>query len=469
MTVKKRITLLVAASGLLASLLFSVVIFYELIEQPFDLLDTELKEEADRAFDTIEKLGQGAGEDAIHAALQKVVSPWPNWLKIYEKDSGRVLYESKLASLIELPGVEHGSTAIVKAVVPPDRIDIGQGLSPEVPFRVRGFSDTLFGVELEMRIGLPMIKLKEEIQELILGIVGGLTLSSLALILISHFVAGRILRPIGVMGGLAHDISEKNLDVRIPVGSGSDEFNELAKTINRMLDRLQYSFVRQRDFLFDTSHELKTPLTTMRLAVGEILSSEDMDSLPPLSRENLLRLNDQVLRMERLVKDLLNLSSLETLTTIEPKVVSMTGLLSSLVSEYRYLADSQNIRMNVHLPSELLIQGEHEMLHRAFSNILDNALKYNVRGGRVDVAAEAGDVDLTITVANTGPGVTKSEIPKVFQQFYRAEKSRSTEYGGSGLGLAMVKRIVELHGGSVGFDSDVGRLTTVTIRLPLKQ
>jgi len=469
MTVKRRIALLVAGSGFLASLLFSVIIFYELIEQPYDLLDSELEKEADRAFDAIEALGPGAGVGDIRAALRERGSPRPNWIKIYERHSGRVLYESELASLIELPAAKPGSGAVAEAVVPTGQIDIGQGPSPEVPFRIRGFTDTLYGVELGLQIGLPMIKLKEEIRELILGIVAGLTFSSLALIVISYFVAGRILRPIGVMRDLAHHIGEKNLDIRIPVDSGRDEFNELARTINRMLDRLQYSFVRQRDFLFDTSHELKTPLTTMRLAIGEILASQDMDSLPISLRENLLRLNEQVLRMERLVKDLLNLSSLETLIGIEPKAVPVTGLLSSLISEYRYLADAQDIRMDVHLPRGLLIQGDDEMLHRAFSNILDNALKYNVRGGRVDIAAEAGDVDLTITVANTGPGVPRSEVPNVFQQFYRAEKSRSTEYGGSGLGLAMVKRIVELHGGSVGFDSDVGSLTTVIIRLPLNQ
>jgi len=157
------------------------------------------------------------------------------------------------------------------------------------------------------------------------------------------------------------------------------------------------------------------------------------------------------------------------LTSIEPKPVPMTELLSSLISEYQYLADAQHIEMDVRVPGRLVVQGDAEMLGRAFSNILDNALKYNVHCGRVDVVVDAHQMDSTITVTNTGPGVPKSEVSKVFQQFYRVEKSRSMENGGSGLGLAMVKRIVELHRGSVAFESDPGGLTMVTIRLPLRQ
>ena len=112
------------------------------------------------------------------------------------------------------------------------------------------------------------------------------------------------------------------------------------------------------------------------------------------------------------------------------------------------------------------MEGNEEKLTRAFSNILDNAIKYNVDGGRVEVIGDQTGVDLMITVTNTGPGVAEAEIPKVFDQFYRVEESRSLRYGGSGLGLAIVKRIVELHGGKVKFESQQGDWTRVTVRLP---
>jgi len=267
------------------------------------------------------------------------------------------------------------------------------------------------------------------------------------------------------MKNLAQNISEKNLDQRISTNEGKDEFSELARTINRMLDRLQHSFVRQRAFLFDTSHELKTPLTTMRLAVDEICTS-DIEKYPVYIKDNLLRLNNQVLRMERLVKDLLNLSSLETMTSIDPKPVQLNQLLSSLAEVYRFLADARHITMEVKLHHQLVIHGDGEKLRRAFSNILDNAVKYNVEGGRIELTCDQSSTGPAVTITNTGPGVAETEIPMVFDQFYRTEKSRSIEHGGFGLGLAIVKRIIELHKGKIEFESRQGGWTRVTVRLP---
>ena len=463
MTVKKRIMLLVAGAGFIASLLFSVVVFYELIEQPFDILDMELEQEVNRVIKIIDMKHSGL-ESSISDSL--ALEKFSFWLTIYEQGTKRIRYRSELARQINLPLVDPASSATADAIIHDENINLGQGSSKEVAFRIRTFEPVIHGKKLRVQIGLPMVKLKEEIQELILGLVAGLIFSSLALIVISYFVAGKILKPIATMKDLAQNISEKNLDQRIPHKEGSDEFNDLARTINGMLDRLQFSFMRQRDFLFDTSHELKTPLTTMRLAIDEISSSDGIENFQTSSKENLLRLNEQVLRMERLVKDLLNLSSLEILASIDFKPVHLTDMLSSLIEDYQFLADGKNIHMENRIPSQLVILGDKEKLKRAFSNILDNAIKYNMDGGRIELTARYSGVELTITIVNTGPGVAEAEIPKVFDQFYRVERSRSTKHGGAGLGLAIVKRIVDLHQGKVNFESRKGGWTKVTVTLP---
>jgi len=462
MTVKTRITLFIAGAGFIASLLFSFVVFFELIEQPLELLDTVLKEEAHRTTRMILKRQRESESAPLDSAAHAL---YTYWIEIYEQGTNRMLYQSSLAKSVKLSPVNPGSSAIASVTIPPGQMNLGQNNSQELPFRVRTFLLTLEGRTFIVQIARPMEKLEEEIWELVIGIVSGLIFSTLALIAISRFMAGKILQPIGAMKDLAQDISEKNLDQRISTGEGRDEFSELAKTINRMLDRLQYSFERQRDFLFNTSHELKTPLTTMRLAIDEICAY-DGEKLPSFAEENLFRLNNQVLRMERLVKDLLNLSSLETLTSIDPKPVHITELLSSLAAEYQFLTDAHNIKIDIRLPNRIVIQGDAEKLNRAFSNILDNALKYNVDGGRIEVMGAQSAAELTITVTNTGPGVAEAEIPKVFDQFYRVEKSRSLWYGGSGLGLAIVKRIVDLHEGKVKFESQQGAWTRVTVYLP---
>ena len=404
MSVKHRITLLVTAAGFIASLIFSLAIYYELIEQPFDVLDFELTEEANRAVKVLEDNNIKSDLESINP---RILESFPTWLKIYGHDSERVLWHSKLAEQISIPAVKPGLASTVEAMLRDDKIDFGQDNRKKAAFRTRTFELMANGKKMVVQVALPMERLKEEIQDLIFGLIIGLLISTLALIIISYFVAGRILRPVGRMKDLAQTISDKNLEQRIPVKNEKDEFNELARTINMMLDRLQFSFVRQRDFLFDTSHELKTPLTTIRLAIDEICSSEDMKNLQSSSSASLLRVNQQVVRMERMVKDLLNLSALEVLTSIDPKPINLTKILFSLIEDYRLLAEAKNIHIEINFPDELVIQGDEEKIKRAFSNILDNAVKYNVDHGRIKISATNSDEDLCIKINNTGPQMAR--------------------------------------------------------------
>ena len=464
MTVKTRITLLIVGAGLVSSLLFSVFVFYELIEQPFDLLDSVMQEEAYRAVGMVVKAQPEADPgslDAISRAEDRF------WIEIYDPDRRKLRFQSGLAKSVRLPAVAPGAGAVAHPVVVEAETAGIQSRIQNTTFRVRTFAIALDGRSFIVQIARPMDKLNEEIRELVFGILAGLVFSTLALVVLSRFVAGRILRPIGRMKALAQKISEKNLERRIPADEGGDEFNELARTINRMLDRLQHSFARQKEFLFDTSHELKTPLTTIRLSVDELFALEG-ENLPSPAKDNLLRLRHQVLRMERLVKGLLELSSLETLSGIDPQPVQVTELLSSLAGEYRFLAGPRNILIDTRLPRGLVIYGDGEKLSRAFSNILDNAVKYNMDGGRIELRGERSTAAISISVVNTGPALAEVEIPKLFDQFYRAEKSRSLHHGGSGLGLAIVKRIVELHGGQVRFDSRQGACNRITVTLPIR-
>ena len=462
MTVRTRITLLIVGAGFIASLLFSAVIFLELIEQPIEIMDTMLEEEAHSLAGMVlnrQKALASSPQDFKARALSTY------WVEIYEQSDHSLLFRSKLARSIRLSPVAPGSDAIVRVHVAPDNANPGKGINRNVLFRVKTFLIKLEGRSFIVQIARPMEKLEDEILELVLGIISGLILSTLALIAISRFVAGKILKPVGDMKNLTREISEKNLEQRIPTGAGQDEFNELARTINSMLDRLQHSFTRQRNFLFDTSHELKTPLTTMRLAIDGVCP-DGVEKLPVATRDNLLQLKHQVLRMERLVKDLLNLSALETLTRIDPKPVCLADILSALAADYQIMADARQIHITLDLDPALVVPGDREKLNRAFSNILDNAIKYNCDGGRVTVNGSQSGTAVTLCVANTGPGVAGDEIPKVFDQFYRVEKSRSSRYGGFGLGLAIVKRIIELHGGSVVLESRRDDWTRLTVQLP---
>jgi len=463
MTVRTRITLFITGAGFIASLLFSIIVFLEFVEQPFNLLDTVLKEEAYRTASLVLKSQTEPEPEALDAVAQSMA---PYWIRIFEPDSKRMIYQSDLARSVTLPFVKPGHSVNARVRVSSGQIGAASGDKTITTYRIRTFLFTVDGKPVIVQIARAMKQLADEIWELVIGIITGLVFSTLVLIGISRFIAGKILRPIGAMTVLAREISEKNLTRRIPESKDRDEFSELARTINKMLDRLQYSFVKQRNFLFDTSHELKTPLTTMRLAIEDI-SSVDEKALPADLPDRLTRIKNQILRMDRLVKDLLNLSALEALTHIDPKPVQINDLISSLAEEYQFIASAQNIAITLHLPGPLVTGGDREKLTRAFSNIFDNAVKYNTDGGRIMVTGIQSADELTITIENTGPGVDEKEISKVFDQFYRVDKARSSQYSGSGLGLAIVKRIVELHNGKVEFESRQGARTRVTVSLPV--
>jgi signal transduction histidine kinase len=462
MTVKNRITLLVAGAGFLASLLFSVAIFLELVEQPFQILDRELKTAAQHAVRIVEANRQASQGPSSGPADCEIDD---HWLKIYQQGSGRLICRSRLAKAIDLPRLKPGDGTSVTVSVPIRHTRGRHGGRHETTFRVKRFAFHLKANGYIVQIARSMNKLEDEIWDLVFNIVAGLLLSSLALIVVSYFTAGKILRPVAEMKALAQEISEKNLDRRLPVGPGEDEFNALSRTINRMLDRLQHSFEKQRNLLFDTSHELKTPLTTMRLAVDEACATT-AESLPSSTMENLLRLNVQVRRMERLVKNLLDLSALEMVDALEVEAVSLPALIDSLLTDYRLLSEARKINIDLHLAALGDIRGDRKKLRRAFSNILDNAVKYSDDGGKITIEGIQGKNEVTIRVTNTGPGIAPGDIDKVFDQFFRAEKSRSVEHGGSGLGLAMVRRIIALHGGRVELESREGNWTRVAVNLP---
>ena len=462
MTIRQKITLFITGAGFLASLVLSAIVFLEMVEQPLRIIDSELESTSDMV---ARMILTGKGKPGLSQAGPFFPESDRYWLKIYDANSKKTLFQSRLAKLVDIPLAEPSSRAIVNAIVPQDQINFGQDGRNEVPFRIRTFMITPEGRSLILQIGRPIEKLEKEIWDIVIGLASGLAFSTILLLAISYFIAGMILKPIGAMNDLTREINEKSLDRRIPVGSGRDEFNQLARTINRMFDRLQHSFARQKRFLADVSHDLKTPITMLRLFIDEVLS-QNREDLPDFLRESLLRQNIQVLRMERLVRNLLDLSSLEMSESIKSESVDLTDLIDSLLADYRLLADARSIRINVQSPKNLTIQGDFEKIYRALSNILDNAVKYNHEGGEIHLDLKRTEKTITMSITNTGNGISKYEIDKVFDQFYRVEKSRSPQYGGSGLGLAIVKRIMELHGGNVKMDSKPRAWTRITLMFP---
>jgi signal transduction histidine kinase len=457
MTVRQKISLLITAAGFMASLVFSLFILGEMRERPFRIMDSDLEATAARACQII--LGKKVPETPLFIGDKHY------WLKVIDPTTATPIYASELAKKMEIPEPPPGSGATYTLKVPREEIELARGLKNKVTFRVRTFSISYGRKKYIVTIGQPMEKLEEEFREVWIGVGGGLAFSIVFLLVTSYYVAGLILKPIRIMNEQTRDISEHHLDRRIPVSGGRDEFNALATTLNQVFNRLQKAFMQQKQLIADASHELKTPLTLIRLSLDEWRTGEG-DQLAAHQHDNLKRMSEQVLRMEWLVKNMLDLSALELKKTAAKEPVELDKMLAALVEDYRLLAEMSNIGIMIQLPHPLLTEGDIETLIRAFSNIIDNAIKYNINGGKIEVVGELSAREIMVTVSNTGSGVASSDIPKVFDRFYRVEKSRSLRYGGSGLGLAITKRIVDLHGGTVVFKSKVGDWTRVTVTLP---
>ena len=461
MTVKTKITLLITGAGLISGLIFSVAVFFELLEQPFDVIDAVLKEEAQYICRSLERARSGQSENGSGSEL---FVGHNYWVEVYDENMENLLFQSPMAHDVRMPKIGKGSRTVESIDTLYDGREVSKRFGSKTLFRARRMLVRHDESVYIVQIARPIVKLEKEIRELSIGVVVGFVFSVVVLVVISSFLSSLMLKPLGAMNELTQKVCDNNLGVRIPVGDSGDEFCEHARIVNTMLDRINNSFVRQRSFLFDTSHELKTPLASLRLVVDEINQMKD-DKLPPLLLNSLNRMNTQILRMERLVKDLLKLASLEIVPTGDFHSVDMTGLMGTLMDDYLYVMEAHGIEVDVNLPADLYVHGDEKLLRRAFSNILDNAVKYNEPRGKIKVSAGLNSSEVSISIGNTGPGVAASELHSVFDQFYRGEKSRSIQYGGSGLGLAIVKRVIDIHGGTVRFESRENDWTNVTVIL----
>ncbi len=428
-------------------------------EQPYRLIDRDLESMAGtavRLFETTTTQSKDIDQKDFPFDTGRY------WIKIFD-DRMHVLYQSKLTQFTNLPFKNTIKSYMTKRIIPRERINLGQNRKNEVIFRIKTFNYRLRGQPCKVLIGKPMEKLEEEIADLVQGIAIGLSAATLLLIVLSYYIAGKILSPINVINRMARDINDRSLDHRIPLSKSKDELYELSESLNRMFDRLQYSFAMQKQFIADASHELKSPITLLSFFMENAIHLKE---LPETFRIRLITQYDTLQRMRRLVKNLLDLSALEAKETIDFEELALSPLVRSVHDDYIDVLEARQIDMKIDVPENLRIRGDRDSLQRVLINLVDNAIKYNMDGGKIEITAESRNNVVYLSVFNTGSGIPEKDIDRVFEQFYRVEKSRSSQYGGSGLGLTIVKRIIELHRGNITIESEPNAGTRVNIHLP---
>jgi len=328
-------------------------------------------------------------------------------------------------------------------------------------FSARGNAYTL----VTLRSLHPQEEMLEEVTETFAWVI------PIAILLASgggYFLARKSLAPVVAMSSQAGHIGAANLHERLAVQNEKDELGHLARSFNSLLDRLSESFERQRRFMADASHELRTPVAILR-GEAEVALSQQARS-PDEYRESLAVLHHEAERLTHIVEDLFTLTRADAgQYPLQPADFYLEELISECLHSARTLALAKKISFNFDGASELPIHADESLLRRMILNLLDNAIKYTPEGGRVTVACCRKDGEYALSITDTGTGIPPELQPRIFERFFRADKARSrsdSDGGGAGLGLAISRWIAEAHHGRLELTRSDSTGSTFTAYLP---
>lgn len=284
-----------------------------------------------------------------------------------------------------------------------------------------------------------------------------------------YLITKRAFRPVGKIAETAEEISAgSNLTRRIQLGEGKDEVFQLADAFDRMLDRLQASFDKEKQFTSDVSHELRTPTSV-------IISQCEYAIEHSSSREELLKSLEIILgqsqKMARLISQLLTLARADKGTArLYPERVNISELTELTAEEQRGAAEEKGIEILTKIQPGLELMADETMLMRLWINLISNAVRYGRNGGYVEVGLSGSGSEITGWVKDNGIGISPENLPKIWDRFFQADPSRSSNIEGSmGLGLPMVRWIVEAHSGTIHAESRLGDGSLFVFRLPVKK
>jgi heavy metal sensor kinase len=332
------------------------------------------------------------------------------------------------------------------------------------PIRIAWQKATIAGRTFILGAADPLVKY----EGVLTAFTSALLLSAPFILLVATLCAvwlgRRALAPVARITDDARAITESNLSARLAVPRSRDELQQLSETLNQMLARIEQSFMRTKQFTADASHELRAPLTLIYTAAQYALRR-------PRRREELVETLETILRESRrtatLIDELLALARGDAGGEPLPlETIDVRMLVHAAAEQARAMAETRQISVTVELGADaLLVQGSEVRLSRLLLILVDNAIKYTPGGGTVTLVAGRQGSAVTISVADTGVGITPDDVPHIFERFWRADKVRSREVSGAGLGLPIARQIAEQHGAQLDVWSEPGRGSVFTLRM----
>lgn len=442
---------------LLASLsLFGIAAFVAMRKGIEKSVDENLEGQADGVAEVMGRvLQEGPGRLQDELREHQELREYADFLQVCDQN-GRWIYRSRLMEHYDLPvplKANHSAFNIVSA---------------DLPLRALVREISTGAQTYRIQVAAPMDDFYDAMDQFKLMI---LLLSPLVLVLASaggYWLSRRALAPVDQITRTAQDINSSNLAKRLDVPDTGDELQRLSETLNSMLGRLESSFNRITQFTADASHELRTPLALMRTtAEVSLRTSQTAADYRETQQEILAELEKTSAVVEKLMLLARADAGAETLQRVP---VNVAECLHDACEDGRVLAEAKQVKFSADIDGQdLIVQGDSNALHSLFLILIDNAVKYTPPGGSVTLGLRRSNGSAITEFRDTGIGISAEDVPHIFDRFYRADKARSREFGGVGLGLSIARWVAEAHRGSIEVQSTPGTGSVFRVRLPLLQ
>jgi len=277
--------------------------------------------------------------------------------------------------------------------------------------------------------------------------VAALGVAAIASVVLAIFIGRRVASPLREVSEAAKLIAQGDHAVRVRA-RGPEEIRSLADSFNRMAGEIEEQERMRREFVSNAAHELRTPLTNLQGYLEAL-----RDGVMTADRATFESLHEEVDRMVRLSRSIDALAEGDVAARGTLREIDLRAAIVTAVELYSAALERRTLRIELDLPAVIGARADPDHLAQVLANLLQNAVRYTPEGGRIAVSARRRDADVLVSVTNSGPGIPADDLPHVFERFYRVEKSRDRATGGAGIGLAIVKTLIELGGGRVGAES----------------
>jgi heavy metal sensor kinase len=334
-----------------------------------------------------------------------------------------------------------------------------------VPVRFLSGNVTVRGSLYSVQVGVSLHELNEGLERFLWILVAAIPFILALASAGGYWMSRRALAPVDGITNAARSISAQNLSQRLPVPPTGDELQRLSATLNAMFERLDAAFGRVTRFTADASHELRTPIafmrTTAEVALRKQRPEEDY-------RNALAQILSELERTSGLVEDLLLLARADSGSQMQRERVDLLQTVVEACEKGKVLAEAKGVAFDWRPPAAALgLQGDRQAIRRLLLILIDNAVKYTGAGGQVRLGVVRTNGNAVINVEDSGIGISETDLPHIFDRFYRADKARSKETGGAGLGLAIAQWIVAAHRGEIHVESQLGYGSRFSVVLPL--